>query len=683
MLLVAVLGALSTAEGREEETDEFHILIDAAHPWRPPFGLDRVGRPLTVEVESRSKTRPSADHLLAEYRDGKVVGRHTVGFPNSAPFIGRVTLEDWPEEMALLRRTDTGDVEVVRRSVALPWIEADAIAAPDSVINPVDLGAVLVPANHLLLAGGQSGHVDMAALSRLRDFPDGILEVWFASAPERRSSRNVPLQKNHRKQIRVPLPESSSSRSHDVLHVSFRSNANELWRKTIPTAIVVSRPNWPRFGATETKLRYDAPILIRHPDGTVDSLAYEKGWDDKRNDVVVSLPNGSRFVFWRGSSYVPFWAGTHNTGFTYEWAETRPPPDGFVDAVEPLMDKELRYGRVEIVESTESKVHVRWKYQSCDFNYKVWGDSAVEDFYFYPDGFGTRVVTLTSTPDREYELIEFIVLTSQSTYPLSVLPSNLVDILFLDGQKRSLRFPFLEPPESENRKSRDVPAVWRIRLHKKERATAMSFSPRETHQPVAIYAPFRDRHQLVTPVYWGSHWPLARGKTTGRGIDDGIYKSPAHNSIMTWGYRRRPIPLESRIVKVADTLGRKRPMDVRKFAWLIGMTDESDARLLERARSYAQPPDVSVRGGVYRGWKADRRAHQVAVLQSTVMIRIEPQVPCVHPVFDLADVRGRLSGVAWDGRPAPRGDYAWDGHTLWLGTDVTRPATLQLTFESR
>ena len=43
------------------------------------------------------------------------------------------------------------------------------------------------------------------------------------------------------------------------------------------------------------------------------------------------------------------------------------------------MDKELRYGRVRIVESTPARVHVRWSYQSCDFQYKVWGDSAVED----------------------------------------------------------------------------------------------------------------------------------------------------------------------------------------------------------------------------------------------------------------------------------------------------------------
>ena len=451
---------------------------------------------------------------------------------------------------------------------------------------------------------------------RERDVPDAKVDVWFGAEPDRMCSAEIRLKRNRRVQIRVPLPPLPKTVTHDTLYVSIRAQDRELWTKPISTSIVRDKPTWPRFGATETKLRYDAPILIRGPEGRVEFLDYKQAWDDQLNDVVVSLPNGSRFVFWRGSSYIPFWAGTHNTAFTYEWAETRPPADGFVDCVEPLMDKELRYGHVKIVASTESKVHVRWTYQSCDFNYKVFGDSAVEDFIFYPDGFGTRVVTLTSTPGREYELIEFIVLTPQSAYPFDILPTNLVDVLFLDGQKRSLQFPFQEPQDSENRQSRDIPALWRIRLHKQETSAAISFSPRETHQPYAIYAPFSDRGQLVTPVYWGSHWPLARGKTTGSGIDDGIHRTPAHNSIMTWGFSKRPEPLESQMVDTADAIGQRRTLNVAKYAWLIGMTADTDERLLQRARSYAQPPQIVVRGGEYQGWQADRRAHRIAVTES-------------------------------------------------------------------
>jgi len=203
--------------------------------------------------------------------------------------------------------------------------------------------------------------------------------------------------------------------------------------------IVPKPPNWPAFGAVSTKLRYDAPILSV-VNGKYTSLNYGEAWAPQLQDVVVFLPNGARWVFWRGSSYIPFWAGQHNTGLCYEWAERHSPNTGFTDCPEPLMDKELRYGRVETVESTAARVHVRWKYQSCDFNYRVNGDLPVEDYYFYPDGFGTRVLTLTCIPEAQYELAEFIILSPQAAFPLDILPPDLADILSVKGEKAAIRF---------------------------------------------------------------------------------------------------------------------------------------------------------------------------------------------------------------------------------------------------
>ena len=193
----------------------------------------------------------------------------------------------------------------------------------------------------------------------------------------------------------------------DVLHVTIiNAGGDELWQKKITTMRVPQPLELPRFGAVETKLRYDAPISVRDPaTGKFSSLPYADGWDPQFKDIIVALPNGSRFVFWRGSSYIPFWASRYNVGLCCEWAEIISPfPPGATDCVEPLMDKELRYGRVEIVESTPARVHVRWTYQSNDLLYKVWGDQAVEDYYFYPDGFGTRVLTLQRDPVQELRI---------------------------------------------------------------------------------------------------------------------------------------------------------------------------------------------------------------------------------------------------------------------------------------
>jgi hypothetical protein len=492
----------------------------------------------------------------------------------------------------------------------------------------------------------------------------------------------MPLAQDRRAQLSLPLPPTPAKADHDVLHVSISSaNGPELWHKRIQTMVAHRALQWPEFGAAETKLRYDAPVSVRGEDGKFSSISYADAWDKKLHDVVVALPNGSRFVFWRGSSYVPFWAGRSNTGLSYEWAETNPPADGFTDCVEPLMDKELRYGRVRIMESTPARVHVRWSYQSCDFKYKVWGDSAVEDYYFYRDGFGTRVLTLQSAPTGDYELSEFIILTPAATYPLSVLPSNLADILFVDGQKRELKFPFFPAEQGDKIKSREMPAIYRVRLHKDDPLPAVYFNPLDLKLPPAVFPPFFDKGQLVTPCYWGSHWPLARGKTTGWAIDDRVQVSPCHNSVMSFA-RSRPKPLRTAQIETLDTLGRSKPMIVQTWVWLIGMSDASDARLVDWARSFSKPPALEVQGARVEAesYIPERRAMRLVVEEPVVSIKIKPATPCVHPVFELQAAPKKLARVELAGRVLGVKDYAWDGQTLWLNATVTQDSALQLVF---
>jgi hypothetical protein len=664
------------------------IRLEPGHPWRPPFGLERIGRAWEAVVEVAEDRQPGAAYWLVELRDGKEVARHPVVVTGKAPLAGWVSLDGWPTELRLLAKSAQGEtIELARLPVQPAAFEAEAVARPDAVTNPVDLGAILVPSDWLLLAGGQAGTIEAAAMSHAGDVPNAQVTAWFESEPKRATGAPLPLTKGRRAQVKFRLPAAPAKLPRDVLHVSITPTSggqSELWHKKIPAMLVSQAPPWPEFGAVETKLRYDAPISIRGDDGKFSSMSFDKGFDPKLNDVAVFLPNGARFVFWRGSSYVPFWAGRHNTALSYEWAETSPPKEGYADCVEPLMDKELRYGRVKIMESTKARVHVRWSYQSCDFKYKVWGDSAVEDFYFYRDGFGTRVLTLQSVPTGDYELSEFIILTPQETYPFSVLPSNLADILFVDGQKRELRFPFFPNEQGEKAKSRDMPAIYRVRLHKDETMAAVYFNPLDTKLPPAIFAPFFDKGQLVTPCYWGSHWPLARGKTTGWAIDDRVHFTPCHNSVMSWA-RSRPKPLRIAQVETLDTLGRSKPMLLQTWVWLIGMSDADDARLLEWAQSFAHPPSLELQGARLeaQSYIPERRAIRLIVEDSRVTMTIKPAPRCVNPVFELAGAPGPLTGVHLAGRPLGANDYAWDGKTLWIGATLIQNTPLRLEFAER
>lgn len=679
---VVCFGAASLAAGGAPEKAACQIRLDPGHPWRPPFGLARVGQPLTAVVEIASDRKPAGAYRLVGYQNGNEVGRRELSFSAEPPYTSRATLETWPTELVVLGTSGPQGkpVELARQAVEPPPFEAEAIARPDTVINPVDLGTILVPTGWLLLADDQRASVDVAAIRRTSDVPGARVVAWFESQPQEKRAAEIVLTKDRRAQVKLQLPTASGTLDRDLVHVAITGeDGKELWHKPIRTMLVHEPPEWPEFGARETKLRYDAPISVRAEDGTLSSMDYADGWAPHLKDVVVSLPNGSRFVFWRGASYVPFWAGRHNTVLSYEWAETGPLPEGFVDSVEPLMDKELRYGRVEIVESTAARVHVRWSYQSCDFNYKVWGDSAVEDFYFYPDGFGTRALTLQSALGADYEVSEFIILTPQATYPFSVLPPNLVDVLFVDGHKRELLFPFFDAEQAEKRKPRDLPAIYRVRLNREEPLAAVYFNPLQKQLPPAIFAPFFDRGYLVTPTYWGSHWPLARGKSTGHSIDERVHLTPAHNSVMSWA-RARPAPVSAVTVDAHDTLGQSKRMKVEQWVWLIGMSNRTDERLLAWARSFAHPPSLEIDGARLDSYRPQCRASRLVLQQKTVTITIKPTVRCVNPVFELMGAPKAPLRAKWADRPLDPTEYAWDGQTLWLSANVDVPTLLRLEF---
>ena len=671
------------------------IRLEPHHPWRPPFDLDRVGQGFTAVVELQSEERPLREYWLSAISQGKETERKIIGLAgifSKPPFVGKAAFSQPFDELVLFAKCKfQGEpVEIARQKIKIPELEAEAVARPEKIVNPVDLGTILPPYDWLLLAGGQKASLELAAISNSKELPNAGVSAWFESSSSERVDHVLPLARAKKVQIMIPLPTAGSGPEKDVLHVAIAdADGKEIWSKKIQTMRVHQPPHLPEFGATEIKLRYDAPISVRDPaTGALSSMDYATAWDPQLKDVVVSLPNGSRFVFWRGSSYIPFWAGKHNTGMSYEWAETLPPPDGFVDCVEPLMDKELRYSRVEIVESTPARVHVRWRYQSNDFAYKVWGDMPVEDYYFYPDGFGTRVLNLKSAPGAVYEVQEFIILTPPSAFPFKVLDPKIADILFIDGQKREMTFPSAGEKTTAGSLGRpgvgdprDVPAVYRVRLHKDEPATAISFTPINTLMP-KLFGPFYDRGEMVTPFYWGSHWPLARGNLTGMAIDDRIYLSPSHNSIMTWGMNNHT-PAFSSTLQTHDTLGRAKTMTLQRWYWLIGLTEASDQRLLEWAHSFRNPPSLELQGARLDldSVLPERRALQLIVENPRVKIKLKPPIRVVNPVFELVRAPKNLASVALGDRILKPKEYAWDGKTLWIEANIDDPMTLQLEFK--
>jgi hypothetical protein len=119
-----------------------------------------------------------------------------------------------------------------------------------------------------------------------------------------------------------------------------------------------------------------------------------------------------------------------------------------------------------------------------------------------------------------------------------------------------------------------------------------------------------------------------------------------------------------------------------RWAWLIGMTDEADERLLEWARSFMRPPSLELRGArlEFDSYVPERRAVRLVVEGETVAITIKPTVRCVNPVFELTGAPGDLARLDLRDRALHPEDYAWDGKTLWLKANIDQPQVLRLVF---
>ena len=105
---IIVLGlvwvALTLSARAKENSGESvvaHIRIDPSHPWRPPFGLERVGQPLVVVVEIESAPKSAQKYSLTSYRNGQEIGHREVSVTGRFPSTNRVTLATWPTELVL------------------------------------------------------------------------------------------------------------------------------------------------------------------------------------------------------------------------------------------------------------------------------------------------------------------------------------------------------------------------------------------------------------------------------------------------------------------------------------------------------------------------------------------------------------------------------------------------------
>jgi hypothetical protein len=497
----------------------------------------------------------------------------------------------------------------------------------------------------------------------------------------------------HEKQLTTPETWFFLDGLLDEVMVSARVKTGDEINKSIsdfgnfPEPVLSERGNFPKgpigsgsFGAFYTK------------------LDYYKEWDEMwrvgdKPDVFVRFDDSPvQLVFWRGTSFVPCWVSENDIWYTNEWLETW--GSDVASCAEPIMDRDARYSHVRIIENTDARVVVHWRYALADafYNFAAISDDGrgewCDEFHIiYPDHVGVRRMELHySKPERKHDWVEQIVLTAPGQYPADLIEKESITLVNMKGESKKylwhenldIQMPepkganisfvnlkseykpfFVIPPDPVN----TVEGKW----------DSPFFRTYAANQAQAGFRP----NPAPTVYGWWNHWPVAQIPGDGRWVV--TPDKPGHFNLTTfvqWNDLSKTDKTRTRIM-------------------LQGMTDSKAEDLVPLAKSWLQAPDMIISSDGFKGEKYDE-AERAFILEKSIgnntslnlIIKASEESPLVNPAFIIKNWGNHLSAINVDGKNLVQGkDFKQgisktsDGDDLILWLRLNRKDKVEITVD--
>jgi len=414
------------------------------------------------------------------------------------------------------------------------------------------------------------------------------------------------------------------------------------------------------FGAYYTRLKYN--------------LSWDQDWRVSHDpDVVVRFEgNGSKLVFWRGTSYIPCWVTENNIWYANEFCET-------LDAKttcsqEPLSDRYCLFSHVRIIESTPARVVLHWRYALSDYDNKLahedpltgWHDMADEYYTVYPNCVAMRKIILYSSRlDLWHEFQESLVFNPPGVMPDEPIDPDAVSLANLKGESQTFRWNKTRPPQSDWQGQPQDSCIEVINL-------------KSTYKRFIIVPPDKTRILLLR----------ARGSGGSR---FNCWCGPIRQLRPR---RPLPAPAESFDQTTHACLSRfvreDNPKDT--FGWLPyeqtaqsmtklmlnGMTSMSASELALLGRSWLQSPQLEILSGSYtsEGYDPTQLAYVLSCQPNGTPSALKVKILCTSdsplydPAFVIKDWGQAEAGIAINGVHLPPKEYCVGFSRRLEGTDL-------------
>lgn len=385
-------------------------------------------------------------------------------------------------------------------------------------------------------------------------------------------------------------------------------------------------------------------------------LNYYKEWDDlwkvsDKPDLYVRFHESPvQLIFWRGTSFVPCWVTENNLWYTNGWLETW--GSDVVSCAEPIMDRQCRYSSVRLIENTDARVVIHWRYALADAFYDIAavaddgrGEWADEYYILYPDMIGVRrIESHYSRPVRNHDWHEQIILLPPGKYPDDAIEKDAISLVNMAGEIKDYSWHDEDLHHGLELTEPDDANIVMVNLKSSYRPfevvppDPVETGPGEKHPPLyrVISPKFLNRAMpdpLPSVYGWWDHWPVAKIPGDGKWVR--IPDRPSHFSLgkFPWWKDYKLTPKS------------------RTRIMLHGMTNKKPGELVPIAKSWLSPPKIDIASQFFKGGSYDQSERAYIINNTNEMghspcefvLEASTESPAINPAIIINNWRGGIA----------------------------------------
>lgn len=413
------------------------------------------------------------------------------------------------------------------------------------------------------------------------------------------------------------------------------------------------------------------PIIEKHPGrfgAYYTKLKYYPGWDnlwpvDQDPDIVVCFDNNpSKLIFWRGIRYGPSWISENENWMADQSLETWGIGKNDIEGCfEHMQDRHCRFSHVRIIENSEARVVVHWRYALVSAHDHTWmpdpktgWECWVDEYYYiYPDGSAIRKVSWNKgTTGNAIQYQESLPLTQPGQTAGEVIENDYVHVADYDYNTRAVS---VDPATKSN--------DWSGKY------TVQRYNFKSANKPFICFEPGND--MWVRWIGGGyNHFPVNQARSDGR-----------------WA-KTTDRPTHFMSSPCSDPVIHE---DGNRLYWigLYGMNEMNMNDLIRFGRSWAFAPEISVTGN---GWKSKdydktQRCYQLESIKPEagpveLILKGSKDSPVINPAIILKNWNSKGAKILVNGKQINNTkvgiNYQLDGNELIIYIPLNEMKTVKI-----